>query len=347
MSDDFELNGLATAIGTMPHTDPRKACSSVLNRLPEIPAWPQLPRRSFRENMYAQCAEGLPGLVVEGESLWVDRSTDLSKPLERLYAAYLNNDLSIGALGRDYAQGFYEFLEQAGRHEMRAVKGQVTGPISFGLSVTDQDRRPLLYDETLADALAKHLMLKAAWQESKLKAVCPTTIISVDEPYLSSLGSAYVSLSRERAVSLLEETLRGISGLKAVHCCGNTDWSLLLGTSIDILCFDAYGYAETLALYAGDVRKFLQRGGVVAWGIVPNDERSLARETEDGLLARLFGAMDRLAGKGVDHDMIVSRCLITPSCGLASMPTEAAAERALEMTARVSAGFRRKYKGEN
>jgi len=85
----FELNGLATAIGSMPHVDPREACSLVLTHLPEIPAWPQLPKRAFLENMYAQFSEGFPGVVLEEERIWVDRSQDLSRPLEQLYAAYL------------------------------------------------------------------------------------------------------------------------------------------------------------------------------------------------------------------------------------------------------------------
>lgn len=34
--------------------------------------------------------------------------------------------------------------------------------------------------------------------------------------------------------------------------------------------FDAYGYAETLALYPDDLRRFLDRGGMPAWGLIPN-----------------------------------------------------------------------------
>ncbi len=76
------------------------------------------------------------------------------------------------------------------------------------------------------------LRLKASWQEKELRQISKNTIIFVDEPYMSSFGSAFVPLSREKVVSLLEEVFGGISGLKGVHCCGNTDWSVLLGTSL-------------------------------------------------------------------------------------------------------------------
>ena len=342
----FKLNGLATAIGSMPHVDPQEACSLVLTHLPEIPAWPQLPKRSFLENMCAQFSEGFPGVVLEEERIWIDSSQELSRPLEQLYAAYLEGSINHSAVGYEYAEGFHVFLNMVGKTDEKAVKGQVTGPISFGLTVTDQDRRPLLYDDVLADALAKHLRLKAAWQEKALSAISPNTIISVDEPYLASLGSAFVSLPREQVVTLLEEVLGGISGLKAIHCCGNTDWSVLLQTSIDILSFDAYNYGETLSLYPSEVEGFLSRGGVIAWGIVPYDEQALAKETEASLLDRLEDTMGLLSKKGIGYDALKSQCLITPSCGLGSISTSAAA-RALELTAAVSAGFRKRHCEQN
>ena len=347
MADEtFELNGLATAIGSMPNVDPQEACSLVLANLPDVPAWPQLPKRTFTENMYAQFSEGFPGIVLEDDRIWIDRSRDLSDPLERLYADYLEGAIERGAVGPDYADGLYLFLKTIGGQNPKAVKGQITGPISFGLTVTDQDRRPLLYDEVLADALAKHLRLKAAWQQQRLSEVCPTTILAVDEPYLSSLGSAYVAISRDQVVTLLDEVLGGISGLKAIHCCGNTDWSVLLETSLDILSFDAYNYGESLSLYPSEVKRFFDRGGVIAWGIVPNDEPSLAKETESSLLNRLTGLMDLMASKNVSRNALQSRSLITPSCGLESV-SAAGAARALELTARVSAGFRQTHTAHN
>jgi methionine synthase II (cobalamin-independent) len=296
--------------------------------------------------MYVQFSEGFPGAIVENERIWVDRSLDLSKPLEQLYSAYLENRVEHGEISSRYASGFHEFLKEAKKKAGKAGKGQVTGPISFGLSVTDQNRRPILYDEVLADAAAKHLRLKAAWQEKKLKEVCPRTIISVDEPYLSSVGSAFVSTSKEQVVTLFEEVLGGISGLKAIHCCGNTDWSVVLQTSLDILSFDAYNYGETLALYPDEVKSFLNRGGVIAWGIVPNEEQTLAKETESSLQDRLEAAMGSLAKKRISIDSIKSQCLITPSCGLGSL-SAVAAQKALQLVAAVSADFRKKHRIQN
>ncbi len=337
----FEPRGLPTAIGSMPQTDPDEACSLVLAHLGDIPPWPSLPKRSFLENMYVQFSEGFPGVVIKGEHIYVDRSCDLNDALAQLYAAYLEDKVARYALRPNYAAGLHAFLAKDLGSPV-AVKGQVTGPISWGLAVTDQDRRPVLYDDILADALAKHLRLKATWQERMLRKLCPNTIIFIDEPYLSSFGSAFVSVSRQQVVTLLEEVLQGIRGLSGVHCCGNTDWSVLLETSVDILHLDAYNYGWSINLYPAEVKAFLQRGGIIAWGIVPAEEDALATETVESLIPRLEEALSALAKKGIDFALLKERCLIAPSCGLAPLSPEAAI-KALQLTAEVSKQLGSKY----
>ncbi|MCL0065348.1 methionine synthase [Dehalococcoidia bacterium] len=340
----FKPGGLPTAIGSMPHTDPAEACSAVLGHLLDIPVWPQLSRRSFLESMYVQFSEGFPGLIRKDERIYVDRSVELSDSLEGLYAAYVDNDLDRYAISPEYAAGFHQFLSQELGSAL-AVKGQVIGPISFGLAVTDQDRRPILYDDTLADALAKHLRLKAAWQERELRKISSNTIIFLDEPYLASTGSAFVAVSDDTVIGLIDETLAGLSGLKGIHCCGNADWPVLMNTTIDILNFDAYDYGESLALHPAEVKAFLDRGGVLAWGIVPSNEAILLGETASSLLRRLEKLMGLLSSSGISYDILCEQSLITPSCGLASLSPRSA-ERALELTAEVSREFRRSQKGE-
>jgi methionine synthase II (cobalamin-independent) len=317
----------------------------VLEGFPQIPAWPQLPKRSFLENMYVQFSEGFPGVVVEDQRIYVDRAKDLDPGLERLYLAYLQNDLSYGITSRDYAAGLAAFPQKLSTisHQPLALKGQVTGPISWGLTVVDQDRRPVLYDDILADALAKHLRLKAAWQERELLNMAPTTMMFIDEPYMSAFGSAYIALNKEQVITLLEEVFAGITGLKGTHCCGNTDWSLLLSTSAEIISFDTYHYAQAFSLYAEEVKAFLKREGIIAWGIVPaDDEKALMNETVESLVARLHEAMDLLVRKGISFDDLIHSSLITPSCGLRTV-SEAAAERAFELTAAVSETMRERY----
>jgi methionine synthase II (cobalamin-independent) len=346
-----DLSLAATAIGSVPYQSAEEACDFILRNFRDIPFWPQLPQRSFKENMYTQFVERMPGIVIDesNQKLYFNTQKSFMKELEELYGAFLNNDLDYGAISSSFARGLHVFLTKL-KHQSkkpRFIKGQITGPISFGLFVTDSHKKPAIYSEMLRDAILKTLALKIRWQESQFKKFVATSqvIIFIDEPYLMSFGSAFVSLSKEEIITSLEELLSSVQGLSGIHCCGNTDWSLITETSIDILSFDAFDYAETLALYPRSIKRFLDQGGILAWGIVPSglpEPGQITRETVSSLIKRLESAMKLLAAKGIDKQLLIKQSLITPNCGTGSMPVELA-EKTLKICCELSEALNGKY----
>lgn len=336
----LEFSCLPTAIGSMPHTDPEEACSLVMKYLPDIPAWPQLPPRSPKENMGIQFSEGFPGIVVNGDKVHIEPGADFETELTQVYFDAEQGNFDKYAVSLEYAAGFHAFLSQTPKLDM--VKGQITGPITWGLMVTDKEGLAILYNENLAEATAKFLRLKASWQENALRQISRHTIVFVDEPYLLSLRSVFTSIPEDKVTILLEEVFQGIRGLKGLHCCGNTDWPVLLGTSTDILSMDAYNYASSFSCYPDEVNSFLERGGAIAWGIVPNNEEALSTETVSSLYDRLGEAIAPFTKNGISFKQILRQSLLTPSCGLASLSPEAA-RQALELVANLSHNLRKKY----
>lgn len=332
-----------THAGSLPHREARHAWR-IIEQL-DIPAWPQLPRRTFRESIYAQCGKGLPGVRVDeaGAKIWFYTGGDLSDELEDFYGRVLACDVESFGLDDEHAEGFAAMMEALPGLPGTWAKGQVIGPISFGLTVTDHTLRASLYDQHLADVLVKNSAMNARWQVRQLRPLRPNVIIVVDEPYLASFGSAYVSLERPQAVGMLDEVFAAIhaeGGLAGVHCCANTDWSVLLETTVDVLSLDAWGFAENLALYPDELRRFLDRGGLIAWGIVPNDE-TIRAVTPDGIAERLRADVDLIARKAHGRGIPISagelfeRSLVTPRCGLGSTTVEVA-EEVLAGTSRVA-----------
>jgi methionine synthase II (cobalamin-independent) len=308
--------------------------------LPDIPAWPQLPRRSPEENMVIQFSEGFPGIVIKGGKIRIEPSANFESELEQIYIDCEQDNAHKYGISTEYAAGLYAFLSKA--TGSRIVKGQVTGPVTWGLAVIRQDGLGILYDDTLAETAAKFLRLKVSWQENILREISSNTIIFVDEPYLVSLGSVFTPIPEEKVPVLLGEVFKGIKGTKGLHCCGNTNWSVLLDTKIDILSFDAYNYASSLSTHADKVKSFLKRGGSIAWGIVPNEEEALAKESLPSLRDRLEEAMAPFTRDGVKFKQIIAQGLVTPSCGLESLSPEVAS-LALELTAKLSRDLRSQY----
>lgn len=340
----MKFNYQATGVGSVPLTEARAACEMVFKNFPDIPFWPQLPRRSYLESMYVQYAERLPGVVVNeaAKTIHID-SRKAVEGIEEVYAKYLENDLDYFRITESRSLGFYAFLEmmKAGGHAPAWVKGGLTGPVSFGLSVTDENKRAILYDKDMAEVLTKLLVMKARWQVARLKECCPNVIIFIDEPYLISIGSSYITINVEDAAAKLDEVIAAIKeagALAGVHCCGNTDWSILLKRDLDILSFDAYEGAREFSLYSDEIKAFTKRGGTVAWGIIPSSD-AIEKETKQSLVDRSRAALAFLEQKGISPDSVSS--LITPSCGVGSL-SEPLAKRILEMTRAVSDELRSK-----
>lgn len=336
-----EFNFLTTHVGSTPHSSVN-GLTDRLHSLLDVPAWPQLSQRSFRESMYVQYSPSLPAIREDSlqEKVYFDTNTDLTESLETFYTAVLAEDLDHFALRPDYANGFFAMLDTLRKTSGEWAKGQVTGPISFGLTVTDQDLRASLYDEMLADVIVKNVTMNARWQIRQLRSVRKNVILFLDEPYMAAFGSAFISLDREQVITYLDEAFDAIhseAGLAGVHCCANTDWSVLLATKVDILNLDAYGFIENLALYPAELREYLDRGGSVCWGILPNNEQ-IFNETPQGLADRLRNGIDLISEKAaargvtIKTDEFVTRSLIAPACGLGSTSIEVA-DRVFEMLA--------------
>lgn len=349
----FEPACRATAIGSLPHIDPDEACAIVMSALSDIPMWPQLVKRSWKESMIVQYSEGMPGLIVDEDDQRIYFNGTIEKltgEVEAFYLDYLSKCPERFKVSKEYAAGFYAFLDALGRHQesgSMAVKGHVVGPVTFALSVTNESKQAVFYDELLRDPVVKTLAMKADWQVAALKRLRPKAkaIIFFDEPYLQSFGSAFVNISREDVIFALNECFSAVDGLAGVHCCGNTDWSLLMATKADIISFDAYDYLENIALYPDQLATFINRGGILAWGIVPSiypDPQQIFKEDKDSLLSRFESGLARFAGLGIDQAVLLRQSLVTPTCGTGSMSLEAT-ERCLRLTGELSKALRSRY----
>jgi hypothetical protein len=326
----FKPHGSATVIGSFPHTDTESACSLILKTIPEIPVWPQLPNISFREQMDVQYCEGLPCVILEEEKkkIYFDTSGDFSSDLGSFYECFLSDDIERFKISSEFSHGIYQMekkLSAIDTSSIKYFKNQVTGPVTFGLSVMDESNKAIYYNDMFRDVVVKAVIMKARWLLNKFKPLGFDQICFVDEPILSSFGSStYISVQRPDVVSCLKEVVDAVhkeGSLAGTHCCGNTEWTILIDAGVDIISFDAYEYGHTIGYYPEEVNAFLEKGGVLAWGIVPTSDK-INRETPESLVKKLKSSVSDLAEKGIDENLIWERCLLTPSCGTSSVAVE-------------------------
>ena len=307
---------LPTGIGGLPYRDPEAACDAVLGAFTEFPYVPLLPNRGFLENIVVNDSEKLPGRVLEGGKITVDRSRDLSLEMEQIYIDYIEGNFAPYVVGPTYASGFYSFLNRS-FPMVYGVKCQITGPVTFGMQVVDADKRPVYYDSQFADVLSKMLALRARWYEHELaeKTGVKNTLIILNEPYLASLGSSVVPIDRESVRSGWDDIVSLVEGSVGIHCCSNTDWGFLFSLGPAVISFDAYTTSKEILLYRDDLLAYMEDGGVVAWGIVPAEWKTFSNETLDSLYDRYLAIRSEVTSY-IPKDLFDAQSLITPSCGI-------------------------------
>jgi len=354
---NFEPGCLATTIGSLPHTDVARGTELVLRHTPELPAWSQFPKRNFHENMMLQFTEGMPALMRREDRVYFDTETpDYTDQLGDFYQRYLaateqadGRALDSFGLSREFAAGFQPFVERLPSLSPRMVKGQVTGPFTLGVNLLDQNRRCAYYDDQLLDVVVKTVCMKARWQISRLSPRAPAVMLFLDEPSLLGYGSqTFITVSREDVLHDINEVVADIHALGAlagVHCEADTDWSLLMATELDVLDFDAYDHLQAMTLYPAELKRFLERGGSLGWGIVPTlDPRAAAAETVASLKKRFEEGLRLFEQKGIDRQLLLRRALLTPSCGAGGVLSVELAERVLGLLSELSQSLRKRYR---
>jgi methionine synthase II (cobalamin-independent) len=348
----FKANCLPLLIGSLPISDHQEATRLILHSTPDIPIWPQLPVHK-EEGMILQFLPGFPGRTEKEGKVFINtKNAGFDDGILAFYEEYINVteggaglETSRFTLTPDTAEGFFTFLDQTGRLEtpVTALKGQITGPITFCTAIADESGRAIFYNDQLKDAAVKMLALKARWQIRKMTEICGTAIVFLDEPGLAGFGSsAFITIGPEEIKSCLNEVVAAIhaeNGLAGIHVCANTEWPVIFDTDVDIVSCDTYSFFDKFLLFPGHLLRFFDKGGILASGIIPTIPEFIDVETVDTLISKWLEQKAQLQDIGIQEDRIFAQTLITPSCGTGSISMEYTL-KVLELTQEVSKKIR-------
>lgn len=333
---------MATGIGSVPSMDIKGTCRYILEKLPNIPFWPQFVKRSHLEDMSIQFSEGMPLLKIEEERrALVVSSPEIEPALVEFYDHFMSDDTDYFGISREYAPGLYEqvgLISQNPELYGPYIKGQTVGPVTFAAGIMGMDGKSVLSNPDLLEALTKGLAIKALWQARELGKTRKKPIIFLDEPYLSGFGSAFSPIEREEVVNLLKEVIDYLhersDTVIGIHCCGNTDWSMIMESGPDIVNFDAFAFMDYFFLYPKEIGRFFSEGGSIAWGIVPTADFT-GEESVEGLQARLEKGLKSLNEYEFDPETVKAGSILTPACGMGTME-QANSDRVLELLSELS-----------
>ena len=331
---------LTTAMAVMPHKDVDRALDLALTM--DIPFWPQLPHVSYREDMYVQAAEHFPGILLDMKNRTLRFSMEkFIIEFEESMAHF--DEPEYFDISKEYSVVYHRFLEMDFSNRP-AIRGQLEGPISFGLNILDQDKKPILFDDTIRPFMFEFMSRRINVQLDRLKKMNSNAFMFVDEPGLQFLFSALSGYDSTKAKNEMEQFFAMIQRPRGVHLCGNPDWDFLLGLDLDILSLDIYQNGEVFSSYSESIKRFLDRGGIIAWGIVPTNFEPFEIENINTLEARLTEVWNVLGNKGIDREFLISRSLISPAtCCLVNPDGEKTVEKAFGVVKELSRRLQDNY----
>lgn len=287
----FAPAGAVTGIGSLPIGDPVEAVEAVAAWCPELPFWPQPPSDDVADAALTQ---------VIGSRVGVG-GTGIDGPVQ-------------GAAASHFA-AFERALRGGAFPRARAVKGQVTGPVTLASLVQVEGATGLDRPDVLA-ALAERVTAQAVWQVQRLRHAGLPVVIVIDEPALGLVDEGQAS----RALVVLAQVLdavRRAGGVAGIHCCTTSRIGWLVSAEPDVISFDAVH---------GDVfsddrpaQRFWSGGGVVSFGLV---SAGAPMASADDLFVRWLAGGMRLRALAD----LAQRTVITSTCGLGTATVDQAAE---------------------
>ncbi|CAM05355.1 cobalamin-independent methionine synthase catalytic subunit [Saccharopolyspora erythraea NRRL 2338] len=329
MSEAAWEPGTATAIGSMPGTDPVEAARTVVGELPELMPFPELPARGVGADLIGRTAGMLVGdLAVE------------VVPSGYRVAGRPGHDQQRAV---DLLRWDLDAVEQAAAEAgaPRVVKVQAAGPWTLAAGIELMRGHRVLTDhgalrdftESLTEGLTEHAGQVAARTGARV-------VVQLDEPSLPAVlngrlptPSGYGTVpavpapDAQRRLAEVIETLAAATGSPVVvHCCARRPpVALLRRAGAGAIALDATGLGDVTGEFADELGETWEEGTTLFLGLVPS------RETETTLRQVAQPAFDLATRLGFSRRTLAERGVPTPTCGFAGA-SPAWARRAIGLT---------------
>jgi methionine synthase II (cobalamin-independent) len=330
--------GAATAIGSMPGSDPLEAATIVLGELPGLPHLPELPARGLGSDTIGRAAGLLVDLAVElvpsGYRVTARPGADHRRAVD-----HLRRDLDA----------FEQAIERAGATPP-VVKVQVAGPWTLTSEIELPRGHRMLTDpgalrdvtESLCEGLTAHVA-------ELRKRTGAEVMVQLDEPSLPSVLAGMLPTpsklgtvaavpepdARETLAAVIDAARSATGQPVVVHCCApRPPVALMRGAGADAVALDATLFDGAPSTFTDQLGEAIDGGTTLFLGLVPSTEPT-DQPTLAALARPALALVDRL---GFPRTVLAEQAVPTPTCGLAGA-TQRWARRALGLVTDLGKGF--------
>lgn len=309
----------------MPGDDVVQACALVVGELDLLPHLPELPARGAGADMIGRSAGLLVDLPVE------------LVPSGWRFTAHDGRDVRRA---RDFLDRDLDALEAATDGYTGVLKVQATGPWTLAASVELVSGHKVVSDPGAVRDLCESLAAGVAAHVADVGRRVPgaRVVLQLDEPSLSAVLAGEVatpsgygsvrSVDRNTVADRLRSVLEvAPEGCRVVHCCApNPPLEILASVGLAAVALDA----DLIGVEHLDRLGEAVEAGTSLWlGCLPALDAPVSAIAVRERVSRLWSDL------GFPRELVASRVVVTPSCGLAGA-SPAHAKRVLSTLREVS-----------
>lgn len=330
---------LCLHLGILPHKNIGAVVDIVEKYFPQTPFWAQLPNFSPVEGQFLQFLVNIPGIKSDllGKKKFLDtksylyqsRSVEIIKDFDEL-------TLDILKKYRPNSVFFENFLQIIDQHKPLYAKGQIYGPVSIGLLLTDETGAPIIENGKVIDLILKSICLQIIAQICEMKNVSPaiTPYIFVEEPEICKVIAPEKGIrKRKKILSMLKtvaKTIKDNGGIPVFHSANCHDWSLPIEAGFEVLSFNTDSQFVTLLNSNIRLDNYLNAGNKLAWNLLPSDIQELMQTDVQSLFVKFMEEVNRLRDFYKLHkSLILSHSILT--IGDPAAFSEPASEKAISL----------------
>ena len=317
-------------LGVLPYESVEPATRMMVKLFEKIPYCPFFSKITKDETLLTASLRKIPGISVTDKNISFNpTSATYNQALAKLDKAFVHpkKDLLLPyAMQCVFSEKFFSIIK---KYESPNAIVNIIGPytlaqilksLSSELVITDKNFRKLVIQAVSVKVLATIEKIKEASSKTQ-------PIVILEEYLLGGLGTIKrenEEITSELVTSMLTrvvEKIKEAGALVAVRCSEKCDWQVPINAGIDIIIFDAYNNPNNLSIFPDQIIDFINRGGKIAWGIVPTTTESIVRNIDtESIFKRLIVTMNGLVESGVPHKLVYDSAIICPQGDTGHLP---------------------------
>ncbi len=225
-----------------------------------------------------------------------------------------------------YEKNFLSLYRMVGKGNYAFFKTQQTAPASMCFSIRDKTGKQLI-SKSMFHFYASLMKRIAEGQCRHLMNHCDNLMLCQDDPALGYvieiINRGDVSNLTLKHIAKVTDNIYPDEVIPSFHYCDDwrkllfNDWHIIWSSRPKIAHLDVLAYSpETDTEQAEMMNKFLENGGGIALGVLPNRDDAFTGEIPGVLRYNLTAALEAFQTSGVSLDLLQPRCMVSTQCGL-------------------------------